>query len=400
MSADGEALAAQRVPARTGAPRALLGMTTVLALRNLFHDRTRLAVTLIGIAFAVVLINVQLGLFIGFSRTTSALIDRAGADLWITASGTRNVDQSIAISERKLFQARTVPGVAHVAKQVVEFVLWKKPDGGTESVLVVGFDTEQRLGGPWNLIEGDLASLRFPNTVIVDWLYREKLGVQRLGEVVEINGVRARIVGFTRGIRSFTQSPYVFTSAKNALDYARLRADQVKFGLVTIQPGIDPRSIKATIAADLADVDVHTSAEFSDATRRYWMFTTGAGLALLLAAAMGLAVGIVIVSQTLYATTVDHLAEFGTLKAIGASNGYVHAVIIKQAVVAALIGYVLGWIVTQIVLAISGDSGPAIALPAEILAATFVLTLIMCVGASLISVHKVKRLDPMIVFNR
>src|SRR5260370_26103826 len=119
-----------------------LGMGSILALRNLIHDRVRLIVTLVGVIFAVVLINVEIGLFLGFTTTTSSLIDRSGADLWVMAQGTRNVDQTVAISERKLYQALAVPGVRQAAKLNVEFAYFKRPSGGTESVLVVGFDPD------------------------------------------------------------------------------------------------------------------------------------------------------------------------------------------------------------------------------------------------------------------
>jgi putative ABC transport system permease protein len=128
------------------------------------------------------------------------------------------------------------------------------------------------------------------------------------------------------------------------------------------------------------------------------MFTTGAGLALIVAAIMGVAVGVVVVSQTLYATTVDHLAEFGTLRAIGASNRYIHGVILRQAVMSAVIGYGIGMLLALILIQLLGDSGPAILLPGWVAAGLFVVTVLMCVGAALISIRKITRLDPAAVF--
>jgi putative ABC transport system permease protein len=373
-------------------------MSGILAVRNLVHDRVRLIVTLIGVVFAVVLINVQLGLFFGFAKTTSALIDHSGADLWIMAPGTRNVDQSTAISERKLFQTLAIPGVQEAAKEIVEFAFFKKPDGGTETVLVVGFDPEIGLGGPWQVVEGDVRNLRLAGTVMLDELYREKLGVRHLGQLIEIGGRQARVVGFTRGIRSFTQSPYVFASNRTALEYSRIRADQAKYILVKLVDGADPAAMKATLTEKLSEIEVMTSDEFSRSTQVYWMFTTGAGLALLIAALMGLIVGIVVVSQTLYATTVDHLAEFGTLRAIGASNRYIYGVITRQAILAALAGYVLGLVASFAIMRLARDGGAAILLPPELAVAMLGLTLAMCIGAALISIRKVTTLDPSMVF--
>lgn len=373
-------------------------MSSVLAVRNLVHDHVQLIVTLIGVVFAVVLINVQLGLFLGFAKTTSSIIDHSGADLWIMAAGTRNIDQSTAISERKLFQALAVPGVREAAKEIVEFSFFKKPDGGTETVLVVGFDPEIGLGGPWSVVEGDIRNLRYPDTIMVDELYREKLGITHLGQTVEIAGRQARVVGFTRGIRSFTQSPYVFASSKTALDYSRIRRDQTKYVLVKLVDGADTEGMKTALSERLSDVDVLTGPEFSRLTQIYWMFTTGAGLALLIAALMGLLVGAVVVSQTLYATTIDHLPEFGTLRAIGASSRYIYGVIIRQAILSAIAGYVLGLIASLGIMRAAHDAGPAILLPPELAVGMLALTISMCVGAALISIKKVMRLDPGMVF--
>jgi putative ABC transport system permease protein len=265
-------------------------------------------------------------------------------------------------------------------------------------VLVVGFDPDSGLGGPWNIVEGDVRNLRYPNTIAIDEFYRGKLGVTHLGQTVEISGRQARVVAFTRGIRSFTQSPYVFASTSTALDYSRIREDQTKYILVSVAEGADRNALRAALAANLADVAVLTTDEFSALTQHYWMFTTGAGLALLVAALMGFAVGAVVISQTLYATTVDHLAEFGTLRAIGASKRYLYGVIIRQAMLVAICGYILGLVLTLIIVRAAQDAGPAILLPHWVERGMFLLTEFMCVGAALISIRKVTRLDPGMVF--
>src|SRR5229473_6746204 len=290
-----------------------------LAQRNLFHDKVRLTVTLTGIVFSVVLIVVQLGLFFGFTTATSNLIDHSGADLWITSKNVSYVEQGVAFSERKLNQVRAVPGVADAQKIIAHWTQWKRHDGGEDSVQIVGINADDNLERPWNLVQGRAEDLKSPDAIILDELYKQKLGVTRVGEVFEIHGRRARVVGFTHGIRSFTTSPYVFTSFKNAQDFVGLREDQTYFLLVKLAPGADLETVRSAIGSQVKDVEVLTSHEFSRMTQIYWMFTTGAGVAVLLAAALGLIVGFVVVAQTIYATTMDHLREFGTLKAMGAA---------------------------------------------------------------------------------
>ena len=182
-------------------------MSGLLAWRNLAHDRSRLVVTMVGVVFAVVLIAIQIGLYLGFVESATAIITHTRADLWMVAKGTRNFEITVPIHEREAYLARSVPGVAHAEGLMVQFVPWKKPEGGDESVLLVGFDLNRGLAGPWNLVEGDLEALRRPDTVVVDRLFADKLGVRGPGDQVEINGHRARVVALTQGIRSFTTSP-------------------------------------------------------------------------------------------------------------------------------------------------------------------------------------------------
>lgn len=369
-----------------------------LARRNLFHDKVRLAVTLTGIVFSVVLIVVQLGLFIGFTTATSNLIDHSAADLWITAKNVPYVEMGVAFSERKLNQVRAAAGVADAQKVIARFSQWKRHDGAQESVQVVGINVDDPLERPWNLVEGRVEDLKSPDAVIMDELYKQKLGVTRVGEVFEIGGYRARVVGFTRGIRSFTTSPYVFTTFKNAQNFARMREDQTLFILVKVAPGANVGEVRRDLLARVKDVDVLTTAEFSHMTTFYWMFTTGAGVAVLIAAVLGLVVGFVVVAQTIYATTMDHIREFGTLKAIGAPNSYVYRVIMKQAAISAVIGYVLGMIVSVFVVHGSEKGGAAILMPTPMAVGMFFLTLAMCIGAALVSINKVTRIDPAMVF--
>jgi putative ABC transport system permease protein len=369
-----------------------------LAWRNLVHDKVRLAVTVTGIVFAVVLIVVELGLFLGFTTTTSSLIDRSNADLWITAPRVPYIEQGVPFSERKVATVLATPGVRTASKYVAQFTQWKRPDGRQESVQVVGIDVSSGLGLPWNLVAGTLDDLRKPDAVFVDEIYREKLGVERIGQVVEIRGRRARIAGFTRGIRAFTTSPYVFTTFKNALDFTSLREDQTLYILVKATASTDLDALRQTLASRLSDVDVVSNAGFSRMTRVYWMFTTGAGIAVLLAAVLGLVVGVVVVAQTIYATTVDHIREYGTLKAMGATNRYLYGVIVLQAVISAVMGYGLGMIVSIFVVRASEQGGAAILLPAPMAVGMLGLTLAMCVGAAVVSINKVTRLDPAMVF--
>jgi putative ABC transport system permease protein len=369
-----------------------------LARRNLLHDRVRFAVTLTGIVFSVLLSSIQLGLFVGFTRATSEVITHAGADIWVSSRGVTHLETGVPFSERKRFEVMAVPGVAAAERHLVQFGNWTRPDGAVEGILLVGFDLDGGLGGPWSLVAGRIRDLEQADAVIVDELYKAKLGVERLGQTFEIRGHRARVVGFTRGIRSFTTAPPVFTSFANAQRFMGLAPDRTVYLLVRAAPHIDPAALATRVAASVEDVDARPTTAWSQTQQNYWMFGTGAGITVLIAAGLGLIVGIVVVAQTIYAATVDHIREFGTLKAMGASDGYIYRVIVGQAVISAVLGYAVGMALAQTFAALSLRGTTAIILPWPLSAALFAVTVVMCVGASIVSINKVTRLDPAIVF--
>jgi len=369
-----------------------------LARRNLFHDKIRLMVTLTGIIFAVVLIVVQLGLFFGFTTSTKSVLDHSQADLWITARNTPYVDVAVGFNERKFYRVLATPGVAAAEKYIVRWSQWKNQSGRTESVEVVGVDPNRLMGLPWNVVEGDASQLKQPHAVMVDEIYKEKLGVHKVGEWFEVRGYRVKVVGFTRGIRAFTTAPYVFTSFKNAQDFCIFDADQTNFVLVKAAAGVDLRQLQAELQRRLPDNDVYRTQEFAEKTSNYWMFTTGAGISVLMGAVLGLVVGLVVVTQTIYATTMDHIREFGTLKAMGAPNSYVYRVIITQAAIAAVMGYSMALVVTFFVTYGGSSSGAPIMVSWRLLVIMFFVTVGMCVTAGVVSIKKVMGLDPAMVF--
>lgn len=373
-------------------------MLGLLAVRNLFHDKIRFAVTIIGVVFSVVLLAVQLGLFVGFASTTSNVIDHSGADLWITRQGVPFIEVAAPFSETKLFRARAIPGVARAEKYVVHFSEWKLPNGDRQNCEIIAFDPDSDLGGPWNIVEGSRDDLRQPNTVMIDRFYAERLGATKIGTTVEIARARAKVVGFTEGIRTFTTTPPVFTSIRNTAGYTGIPRSMAQFILVNVQPGANVEAVRVALKKDLGGVEVWTRDGFAGQNRQYWMFGTGAGIAVLAGALLGLLVGVVVVAQTIYAATMDHLREFGTLKAIGATNWFVYSIILQQAVLSAVIGYAIALGISLFIAAKAGNTGANIILTPPTLAGLFVITVAMCMAAALISINKVTKLDPAIVF--
>ena len=313
-----------------------------LAIRNLLHDRVRLVVTLTGIVFSVVLSAVQLGLFVGFKHATSDLIAHSSADIWVKSQGVTHLESAVPMPDERLFRVLGTPGVAAAERYIANFSQWKRSDGAEEGIMIIGLEPKATMGLPWNLTAGRFEDLMQPDAVIVDELYLKKLGIKGVGDVAEIRGRRARVVGLTRGIRTFTTAPPVFASFRNALDYTGMDSGETLYVLAKVSAGATVSAVARDIEARISSVDALPTAEWQVAQENYWMFGTGAGVTVLIAAGLGMLVGIVVVAQTIYAATVDHLKEYGTLKAIGAANAYIYRVITQQALISAVVGYGVG----------------------------------------------------------
>jgi putative ABC transport system permease protein len=371
-----------------------------LASRNLLHDRLRFVATVVGIVFSILLVTVQLGLYLGFGRIVTTMIDHASADLWIMPPGTKCFEDPSTLDERTRFQALSINGVAQAAPVVIGYAEWRIPAGGTFPVFIVGSDLRE--GGllPWNLVEGSLEALVIPGAVAVDRSYFDRLGVDGIGATAEIRGQKVEVRAVTNGIRSFTTTPYVFTTLDRARAFTGTAANKATYFLVRVTPGANVESVRRRLKANLSDVDVLTAAEFRDRSRSFWLFGTGAGFALFAGALLGMIVGTVIVAQTLYSSTKDHINEFATLRAIGSSGIYIHKVIICQALISAIIGFCLAAAMGLLAVAATANTSLPIVMTPTLTLVLFFLTLAMCVVSAIAAILQVTRIDPVMVFTR
>jgi putative ABC transport system permease protein len=376
-------------------------LVLTLASRNLFHDRVRFVATLIGIIFSVTLVTGQLGLFLGFERMVTAMIDQAHADLWIAPVDTKSFEATALLDGHERFQALPIEGVREVIPAIIGFAYWRKPnDGSLTPVFLIGVQSGSGGLQPWNVVEGNLEDLSTPDAVAIDQSYFERLGIARIGEYGEIADQKARVAVVTKGIRSFTTTPYVFASLDRARSYLKAPPSAATYFLVRLAPGANVEAVRSQLAADLSAAEVLTSDEFRRRSRSFWLFGTGAGAALFGSAVLGVVVGTVIVAQTLYSSTKDHLIEFATLRAMGSSRGYIYTVILCQAVLSAIIGFSIAALVgVGLANASAGTALPVVVTPALILG-LFVLTVGMCAVSAISAIVVVTRVDPVTVFAR
>lgn len=387
-----------------------------LARKNLFHDLPRFLVAQAGIMFSVSLVTIQTGLFNGFTRSTSILVDNTNADIWVASDQMRHLELTLPLSYERLSQARQVEGVAQAEALISQAALWRKSDSSQiVPVRVIGFNPEGELFRPWNVAEGSLNQLEQPYQVFLNQSDLSSLGVEAVGDTGEIGSYEVEVNGLTEGIRSVISSSFVFTSLANASRLANspvapplesppappalTAQNQISFVLIKAEPGQNLQVLKQRLETTLPNTRALTKAEMSELTRTYWQSSTSVGFILGLGAIVGIVVGIVIVGQILYASVSDHLKEFGTLKAMGASDWFIYSVIIEQSLWMAVLGYIPGMGLC-IGLGAWTLQAQAVQILISPIAASGVLglTVVMCVGAAVFAIQKVTRLDPAMVF--
>jgi putative ABC transport system permease protein len=372
----------------------------IIAFRNLFHDRLRLIATVIGIVFSIVLVTVQMGLYLGFGRTVTTMIDHASADLWIMPRGTKCFEDPSLLDTRERYRALSLNGVTEAIPVVIGFADWRMPGGATTPVFIIGSDL--RSGGlqPWNLVEGRIEALSTPKAVAVDRSYFDRLGISGIGATAEIRQQLVRVAAVTDGIRSFTTTPFVFMDVNRARAHTGVPSGKAAYLIIRLSPDADPAHVRGQLMSSIPDVEVLTPAEFRERSRAFWLFSTGAGAALFAGALLGVIVGTVIVAQTLYSSTKEHLNEFATLRAIGSSRQYIYKVIVWQAVLSAAIGFSIAAFIGAAIVRLTAATALPILITPGLTVGLFLLTVVMCVGSAIAAIIQVTRIDPAMVFTR
>jgi putative ABC transport system permease protein len=370
-----------------------------LAVKSLLYDKLKFAITVAGVAFAVALVFVQVGLFSGLMDNSVITIRHISADLWVTSKNTPNIDFAHTFPETFVNRVRTVPGVTDADNLIVWFAQLSLPSGAQEATEIYALEDFTKWNIPWKVEGGDVADLRRGNFIMMDASAKRRLGPFAIGEYREVNDKRVKIIGRTHEARSFTTTPVSFA------DYELMQSlipqilrNRTTYIVVKLAPGADVAMVKAEIQKRLPYNDVYTKDEWASRSRNYWIRNTGLGLNIAVTVFLGCLVGIVIVAQTLYSSTMEHIKEFGTVKAIGGSNRDIYVILGKQATIAAVCGYVVGAAMAYGMAPVVQKLDLQLIITSELATAIFVGAVAMCLLAAMISFRKVASIDPALVF--
>jgi putative ABC transport system permease protein len=369
------------------------------ALHSLLFERGKLLAARAGVAFAANLVLVQAGLFFGFQRASTAVITRAGGDLWVMARGTQLVDFADPLSPGVADVVRAQPCVVRARPVIFSWASIRKPSGGIDNVQLIAAEAAPGRALPWALDRGLPADLRAPMRVAVDAadLGRLEIPEPAIGARLELQDRAVYVGAITHGIRSFTVVPYLFAEPREARRILGLADGQATFWALDLADRGCASDVRTAIERH-PDLMVRDRAEFEDMTAHYWVIRSGAGATLAFAALLGLIVGLVVVGQTLYSLTEGRSRELATLKTMGASGRELTAYVLWQAGLLAVIGGAIGLAWAAGLAVLVAKIGLTVVLDATVISVGLGTIVAMCGLASLASVRKVIRLEAARVF--
>jgi putative ABC transport system permease protein len=377
-----------------------------LAWLQITREKTRLAVALAGIAFADILMFLQLGFKDALYDSSVRPHYTFKGDLVLVNSQFETFFSVQSFPRERLLQAAGFDGVKSVNYLYAATAQWRNPETRVERpVLLFGIDPAQ---SAFNISEvnQNLDSLKMLDRVLFDRASRSEFGVVPIfdqnGTVeTEMNDTLIHVTGlFTLGA-SFTADGNAIVSDSTFLRlFEKRKADNLDVGLINLKSGADVENVKAQLRSQLPkDVKVLTIHEFAELEKTYWANGTAIGFIFSLGAGVGFIVGIVIVYQILYTDVSDHLPEYATLKAMGYTDFYLVQVLAQEALILACLGFIPGFVLSvgMYTLTASATMLP-IAMSLNRSIVVFILTLIMCVGSGTIALRKLQAADPADIF--
>jgi len=379
-----------------------------VALKMLVGDKAKYFGIIMGLTFASLLITQQAAIFLGLmTRTFGAITDLSGPDIWVMDPKVQFIDDIKPLQDTELFRVRGVSGVEWAVPLYKGLLKARLGNGNFQTCNVLGLDDTTLIGGPPIMIEGNLADLRRSEAVIVDDVGAAgklahvnadgSITPLKIGDTLELNDHRAIVVGLCRVSRTFQSQPVIYTTYSRATTFAPRERKLLSFILVKARPTVDQKELCGRISA-VTGLAAHTRDGFKEVTWKYFMKYTGIPINFGISVTLGFIVGTAIAGQTFYNFTLDNLRHFGALKAMGTGNGVLLRMILLQAVIVGVIGYGLGVGAASLFGYLSRTSELAFFMPWQLLAVTGVAITLICVTSSLISIRKVIRLEPAIVF--
>ncbi len=377
-----------------------------VAIKMIVGDKLKYFGLIAGIAFASLLVVQQASILVGLAHQTGAFIrDTNQADLWVMDPQIRFSQDTIPLTDGTLPRLRGMEGIEWAVPMYQGFLRARLPDGTRQTVILIGLDDATLIGGPPEMSRGSFTDIREDKAILIDEESREKKfrfkqrgsGALDVGDTFDINDHEMKVVGTFKSSKSFFWEPTIYTTYSRALSIAPRERKMMNFVLVKLKPGADVATVQGRIA-ETTGLAARTSDEFMDITANYILTETGILVNFALAVGLGFIVGALVSAQMLYNFTVDNLKYYGTLKAMGASNLRLVGMVLSQCLLVGALGYGVGLGAGTLLGRLVGEAGLAFMMPWWIPVFGGVAILGCCLLAGCISLLRVLRLEPAIVF--
>lgn len=380
-----------------------------VALQMLAGDRAKYLAILFGLTCAALLVTQEAAIFLGYmTRTYSFIDDTRAADVWVMNPEMEFTDDAKRMPDTALLRARGVAGVEWAEPMYKGVLNVRMSNGHEQACSIIGVDDATLAGGPPQMAEGKAGDLRGDDSVIVDQTESNTRFAQtaadgktkvplKVGDTLEINDHRVRVVGFCRITRPFFWQPVIYSTYTEALTLAPAQRRMLTFVIVKAKAGADLNALCARLRAATGQA-AFTSHDFRKLTATYVVRQTGIAVNFGIVVLLGLVIGTAIAGQTFYGFTLENLKYFGMLKAMGASDRRLLGMILLQAVVAGVLGYGLGVGGAALFGKLVDGTGLSFFLPWQLLVFSGGCVVIACLVPALLSARKVQRLEPAVVF--
>ena len=372
-----------------------------VALEMLFGDRAKYLMLLCGLTFAVMLIVQQGSIFWGLMMWSQASITNLNVPIWVTDPGITQVDEVKPIADTAVDRVRSVDGVEWAVPLYKGLLRARLANGEYHQITLTGLESATLIGRPAEVLEGRFEDILQPDSVVLDQWAVERMGgptVVKVGTVFELNDKLARVVAIAKTQKSFTNIPVVYTTYERAIRYVPHERRTLSYVLAKAKDGLSVEDVIQRIQTQTG-LGAFTAEEFGWKTMLWVLKNTGIGINFGTTILLGFIVGMAIAGQTFYLFTVENLRQFGALKAMGASTLTLARMILLQAFTVGLTGYGVGIGLATVFgsLTASGGSLPFVE-TWQLLLLVLVALLTICIVSATVSIVKLARLEPAIVF--
>lgn len=368
------------------------------AIKFILYDKPKSMGALAGIIISIFLVGQQAGIFIFLTDAMKSIVANNNQYIWVVDSKTDNGNQLSALDVRVGRQIASIPGVERVYPVVISAGAAKFENGKSSGMTLVGSEAPDFVGGPWNLFTAKNEDMLPEGAVVTEFFDSKTLGGLKPGDYFEINGNKVYNAGLTKGVRGFGAASYAFTTIERARALTSFSSDKASLFLVKWKPGADKRQVIADINSTISNIRAWDADEFASSTVNTVLRTNGIAASFGSLIAFAIVAGFIIIGLTLYSSAIDRIKDYGTLKAIGATNGYISRLILMQALILAVVGFAVGRAMVEGFKYGIAQSGTVFQFPGWLQIAFFFLTLFIALGGCLFAIRRINSLEPAQVF--